>query len=94
MRDDHFEWGDAKAASNLADHKISFEEARLAFDDPFAIDEPDLSEDYDEDRYVLTGVVAARILVVTYTERGDRTRIISARRANAYERSRYAHGRQ
>ena len=36
MKDDEFEWDDVKAAQNLADHGVSFEAARLAFDDPFA----------------------------------------------------------
>ena len=49
----------------------------------------DLSEDYGEDRFLATGLVEDLITTVAYTERGDRIRIISARKANANERRAY-----
>ena len=55
MRDDEFEWDDRKAAANLAKHRISFEDARLAFDDDNAHERADLREDYGEDRSSLFG---------------------------------------
>ena len=58
MRDDEFEWDDAKAATNLASHRVSFEDARLAFDDPFAVEREDRRESYGEERYILLGMVA------------------------------------
>ena len=85
MRDDEFEWDDAKAASNLADHKVSFEVARLAFNDPYPRAWEDISEDYGEQRFVLIGMVDGRLLTVAYTERDERIRIISARGAEPYE---------
>jgi uncharacterized DUF497 family protein len=84
-----FEWDDAKAAANLAKHGVSFEQAREAFDDPFAIDFVDDREDYGEPRLILLGMVESRLLVVAHTLRGDTVRIISAREAEPHERRRY-----
>ena len=89
MRDDEFEWDDSKAERNLREHGISFEVARLAFDDPFAVDVEDETEHYHEVRYNRLGMVEDRLLHVTYTFRQDRVRIISARLAETYERRRY-----
>jgi uncharacterized protein len=89
MDDDTFEWHAKKAARNLVEHCISFEVAREVFDDPAVIDRPDDREDYGEDRYNATGQVKGRILVVTYTLRGRRIRIISARLAEPQERRQY-----
>jgi uncharacterized protein len=86
---DEFEWDRAKAAANHEKHCVRFEHAVSAFEDPFALVEYDDSEDYGEDRFILTGRVQDGILVVVYTERGDRIRIISAREATDYERRNY-----
>lgn len=88
MRDEHFEWDDTKAASNWRKHRVSFDQARLAFDDPNAIDEPD--DDPDEERWQLTGLASTCLLFVVHTTRGKRTRIISAREADRYEQDRYS----
>jgi uncharacterized protein len=88
-----FEWDPAKAASNLAKHKVSFHEAATVFGDPAAItfSDPDHSE--DEDRFLTFGhSVGGHLLVVSHTDRGDRTRIISARRAIRKERKLYEEG--
>ena len=92
MQDNEFEWSDRKAADNYADHGITFEMARDAFGDPFAVDKSDDREDYSEDRYNLVGMREARLLHVTYTYRGDRIRIISARLAERRERRWYHEG--
>jgi uncharacterized DUF497 family protein len=89
MRDNEFEWHDEKAEANLAQHSVSFETARRAFDDAFAVEIDDRREDYGEDRYVLLGMVEDRLLAVTYTPRGERNRIISARPAEPFERRLY-----
>lgn len=86
---DEFEWNRAKAAANFKKHGVRFEHAVLAFDDPFALVELDGSEDYGEERFLLTGRAADGILIVVYTERGERIRIISAREATEYERRNY-----
>jgi hypothetical protein len=85
MRDDDFEWDDQKAASNRVRHGVSFETARKAFKDPFAVDQPDKREDYGEERFSLIAMANGRLLYVTYTERNNRIRIISARGAEPYE---------
>ena len=87
MHDDAFAWNDAKAAQNLRDHRVSFEMARDAFKDAFAVEWTDSGQHAREERYCLLGVVEDRLLFVSYTLRGDRIRIISARKP--HERRRY-----
>ena len=89
MRDDEFEWDDAKAARNVAAHAVTFEMARCAFDDAFCVSREDRREAYGEDRHILLGMAAGRLLHVTYTFRGERIRIISARIAEPQEKRRY-----
>ncbi len=89
MEDAKFEWRDEKAAENLRDHGIAFNKAVNAFSDPFAIEWIDQGEAYGEERWNLLGMCEGVILHVTYTERGERIRIISARRAERYEQDNY-----
>ncbi len=86
---DEFEWDPAKAAANYKKHGVRFEHAVLAFEDAFALVELDDSQDYGEERFLQTGWTVGGILVVVYTERGERIRIISAREATEYERRNY-----
>lgn len=82
-----FEWDETKAAQNERKHGVTFPEAVTVFSDPRAIDAPDLLE---PDRFVILGMSQpARILFVVFAERGERIRIISARRANAVQRKKY-----
>jgi uncharacterized DUF497 family protein len=87
MRDDRFEWDDAKAVSNRKKHGISFELAREAFADPMALDEPD--DDPDEERWRRTAASGTGLINVVYTERDGRIRIISARKASPHEQDCY-----
>jgi uncharacterized DUF497 family protein len=89
MDDGSFQWDDDKAAQNYAAHGVTFEAAREAFGDPFALDWPDESEAYGEARYITIGMAEGRLLFVAYTLRGDAVRIISARGAEGYERRKY-----
>jgi uncharacterized protein len=89
MQTDGFEWDDDKAARNFADHRVRFEEATFAFDDPCAYDQDDVSERYGEMRTKRIAHSGQRLLVVIYTERGPRVRIISARGAEPYEQDIY-----
>ncbi len=89
MESNDFEWDDAKAEANRRKHKIRFHAAIRVFDDPLVLILQDLSEDYGEDRFLATGLVEDLLMTVTYTERGDRIRIISARKAHANERRTY-----
>jgi uncharacterized protein len=89
MRDEKFEWDDRKAAANQVRHGVSFEAARKVFTDVFAIDQLDDREDYGEERVTLLGMADGRLLLVAYTIRDDRIRIISARGAEPYEQRIY-----
>lgn len=90
MPNRQFEWDEVKAASNYANHGVSFEAAMGVFNDPFAIEFLDERFDYGEDRFVLIGMTGHRVLTVVYTERDDRTRLISARHATRYEQDEYS----
>ena len=89
MRDDRFEWSDAKARANLRDHEVSFDAARLVFEDPRSLDEIDDRFDYGEDRFNITGMAEGRLLTVAYTQCDGRFRIISARKATRDEHDDY-----
>lgn len=89
MQDENFEWRDAKATENLRDHGVAFDKAVKAFADPYAVEWVDEREVYSEERCNLLGMCEGVILHVTYTERGERIRIISARRAERHEQDRY-----
>jgi uncharacterized protein len=89
MNSDDFEWDDAKAAINRRHHKITFEQAREALADPFIVEWIDQGQDESEERFSALGMVENRLLFVAYTMRGNAIRIISARRAEPFERRRY-----
>jgi uncharacterized protein len=80
-----FEWDEVKNRSNLAKHGISFEEAARVFAGP-RFSEVDDRHAYGETRFRAYGMVEGRLLCVVHTMRGERVRIISARRANRAER--------
>jgi uncharacterized protein len=86
---DKFEWDYQKAVTNYAKHAVSFDEATLAFLDPFGIEKIDDREGYGEQRFILIGMADNKLLMVVYTERGDKTRIISAREVTKNERNDY-----
>jgi uncharacterized DUF497 family protein len=89
MVEDEFEWAAAKAESNLVKHGVSFEAACGVFDDVSAFERCDFDSEPGESRYVITGMVNDVILTVVYTERGEHTRIILARRATKHEQEDY-----
>ena len=85
-----FEWRHAKAEINRQTHGVSFELAATIFRDPFAVEFLDDREDYGEERFVIIGMAEGEVLLfVAYTERDDRIRIISARRATRHEQDHY-----
>jgi uncharacterized DUF497 family protein len=88
-----FEWDPAKAGANIRKHGVSFEEATTVFGDPLAMNKADPDHSEPENRFILLGVSDRyRLLVVSYTERPPRTRLISARLATRRERSQYEKG--
>jgi hypothetical protein len=83
------EFDPVKAAANLRKHKVSFAHAEQALRDPMArtIKDPDST---DEQRFVTLDMDSlGRVLVVIHTPRGERTRLISARRASRGESEQY-----
>jgi len=88
-----FEWEQDKANRNLTKHGVAFAEAATVFGDPLAVTFADPDHSGSEDRYLTFGHSAGgRLLIVSHTDRGDRTRIISARRATRQERKLYEQG--
>jgi uncharacterized DUF497 family protein len=85
----HFEWDEAKSASNLRKHGIDFDDAMRVFLDPRRLIAEDQRFPYGERRLQVLGSVDGRILFVACTWRGGVCRLISARKANARERRRY-----
>jgi uncharacterized DUF497 family protein len=87
------EWDDGKAKANREKHGVSFEEARTVFDDPLYVDFYDPDHSYDEHRHIIIGrSEQGRLLLVSYTERGDDIRLISSREATPAERKDYEEG--
>jgi uncharacterized DUF497 family protein len=86
----NFEWDETKARSNLEKHSVSFEEAVTVFADPLYVDFFDPDHSGEELRYLIIGMSEAeRLLIVSYTERNDVVRLISARELTAAERKAY-----
>lgn len=84
-----FEWDERKSRANLRKHKISFDDAKRIFLGPITID-PDIRQDYGEERWIAIGTIDTRAVVVIFTIVGaDRVRLISARKASMAERIRY-----
>ena len=61
---DEFEWDTTKAKSNFKKHKITFLQATAVFADMFALVEYDDSEEYGEERFLMTGIARGKIIVV------------------------------
>jgi uncharacterized DUF497 family protein len=85
-----FEWDPAKRATNLAKHGIDFPAAARVLDDPKMVSERDPRNYGEEMRYRAIGSVEGTVLLVCFTMRGERCRIISARRTNHRERKAYS----
>ncbi len=85
-----FEWDENKAKTNLAKHGVSFDEGKTVFGDPLFVVFADPDHSIEERRLIIMGESSKRrLLVVAYTERGQVTRLISAREATRRERRFY-----
>jgi uncharacterized DUF497 family protein len=83
-----------KAADNLKKHGVSFDEASTVFGDPLAATIPDPEHSAEDVRFVTMGQSSRqRLVVVVHADRGEEIRIISARRATAGEKKKYAEGK-
>lgn len=88
-----FEWDDDKAVTNLSKHGMSSDEAKKVFDDPLYVDFYDPDHSDDEERDLIVGKSnQGRLLVISYTERKNSIRIISAREVTRSEREAYEEG--
>lgn len=82
-----FEWNPKKAEKNLKKHGVSFQEAATVFGDPLAVTFHDPDHSYEEERQLTFGqTLQSRLIVVSHTRRGEKTRIISARPMDRNER--------
>jgi len=85
-----YDWDKNKAIANLSKHGVSFEEAKTVFDDPLYVDFYDPDHSFGEHRFILLGESAhGRLLFVSYMERNNGIRLISAREATLSERKAY-----
>lgn len=85
-----YDWDKNKAVANLSKHGVSFEEAKTVFDDPLYVDFYDSDHSFGEHRFILLGKSAqGRLLFVSYMERNNGIRLISAREATLSERKAY-----
>lgn len=83
-------WDENKNVLNKKNHKIAFEEAATIFDDPLALIVPDDEHSIEEQRFHIIGESSwGKILVISYHERGDTIRIISARQPTRREQKSY-----
>ena len=83
-----FEWQLEKELDNIHKHNVNFSDAIQIFRDPCRIERHDDDSSDEEDRWQTMGL-AGKVLFVVYTERGENTRIISARFAEPFERRIY-----
>ena len=88
-----FDWDPEKAAANLKRHDVSFDEASTVWNDYFNIELFDHDHSVEENRFLMIVESAEqRLLIISFTERGNRVRIISARELTPKERREYEHG--
>lgn len=88
-----FDWNPDKAALNFEKHGISFQEAATVFNDPLSMTFPDPDHSIGESRYVIIGLSRfGELLVIAHTDREEKVRIISARKATRQEKRFYEQG--
>jgi len=89
-----FDWDPEKAKLNLKNHDgVSFDEATTVWEDLFNIELFDADHSIDENRFLMIGESSQhRLLLISFTERDDKVRIISARELTPKERRDYEHG--
>ena len=90
-----FQWDEKKAKQNIKKHRVPFEEAATVFADPLSLTIDDPMHSTAEQRFVTMGSsLRGRLLVAVHADRGERIRIISARKATARERKVYEEGEE
>ncbi|MFN6460387.1 MAG: BrnT family toxin [Nostoc sp. DedVER02] len=85
-----FEWDESEAKANITKHGVSFEEAKTVFDNVLAVIFDDQAHSVNEKREIIIGHSQNnRLLLISFTERSNAIRIISARLATRREREDY-----
>jgi uncharacterized protein len=84
-----FGWNPAKCAKNMGERGIDFADVLVGFGDPSKKVARDDRKDYGEERFNMLAKIEGRVFHITFTERGEITWIISARKANKREQRRY-----
>ena len=88
-----YDWNAAKAKANIEKHGVSFDEAATVFLEPLALTFPDPYHSGGEEREITIGYTAGgEVVFVSHCQRGERVRIISARKATRRERRQYEEG--
>ena len=87
--DDDFEWDRKKSLTTFADRDFIFEAARIIFRGPLVRRQDTRRQRSKEPRFMVLGALYGRVIVVIYTPRNRKCRIISMRPANAAERAIY-----
>jgi uncharacterized DUF497 family protein len=86
----NYEWDIAKNLENIKKHKVSFEQAIPAIEDPHRLFFYDETHSQNEDRYIVIGYAEGFVLFINEVEINEETiRIISARMANKKEKEAY-----
>lgn len=83
-----FEWDEDKRQRGIAKHQVDLLYAAGVFEGPVLI-APDVRGGYGEDRFTAIGTVKGEVFVVVFTQRGDKVRLISARRGGRRDRRKY-----
>jgi len=87
-----FEWDEKKNTQNKKKHGVSFETVKLIFYDPKRYEMYDKKHSFFEKRWITVGLAGLTVYRVAYTERSDRIRIISARKADKNDKKEYFYG--
>jgi len=87
----HFEWDEQKNQINIRKHGLDFADALAVFAGVTFTFEDDRF-DYEEQRFITLGMLAGKVVVIAHTERDDKVRIISMRKATKYEQKLYFQG--
>jgi len=87
-----FEWDERKNLINIKKHGVAFDEAENVFFDPECYEMYDEIHSFYEKRWIIVGLAGLKILKVVFTERNGIIRIISARKADKYDKEAYFYG--
>jgi uncharacterized DUF497 family protein len=87
--DEDFEWNRKKSYDTFADRDFVFEAARIVFRRTLVRRQDTRRRRFKEPRYMVLGELYGRVMVIIYTPRNRKCRIISMRPANSLERQIY-----